>query len=39
MGQAPKQYIFFSHPKWSWAIALGYAASIVTHIFINASLF
>ncbi|MBL8902903.1 MAG: sodium:proton antiporter NhaD, partial [Rhizobiales bacterium] len=39
MGQAPGQYTFFSHLKWSWAIALGYAASIATHLFINASLF
>ena len=31
MGQAPGQYTFFSHLKWSWAIALGYAASIATH--------
>jgi Na+/H+ antiporter NhaD/arsenite permease-like protein len=39
MGQAVGQYTFFSHLKWSWAIALGYAASIATHFFINASLF
>jgi NhaD family Na+/H+ antiporter len=39
MGQAPKQYTFFSHLKWSWAIALGYAASILAHMFINAALF
>ncbi len=39
MGQAPGQYTFFSHLKWSWAIALGYAASIAAHIFINAALF
>lgn len=39
MGQAPGQYTFFSHLKWAWAIALGYAASIATHLFINASLF
>lgn len=39
MGQAPGQYTFFSHLKWSWAIALGYAASIATHLFINSALF
>jgi Na+/H+ antiporter NhaD/arsenite permease-like protein len=39
MGQAPGQYTFFSHLKWSWAIALGYAASIAAHLVINSSLF
>ena len=39
MGQARGHYTFFSHLRWSWAIALGYIASILTHIFINASLF
>jgi Na+/H+ antiporter NhaD/arsenite permease-like protein len=39
MGQAPGQYTFFSHLKWGWAIALGYAASIAAHLFINSSLF
>ncbi len=38
MGQAPGVYTFFSHLKWTWAIALGYALSIVTHLWINASL-
>jgi Na+/H+ antiporter NhaD/arsenite permease-like protein len=33
MGQAPGQYTFFSHLKWSWAIALGYAASIGAALF------
>lgn len=32
MGQAPKQYTFMSHLKWSWAIGLGYIASIVFHL-------
>ena len=36
MGQARGQYTFFSHLKWSWAIALGYAASIAVHLWINA---
>jgi Na+/H+ antiporter NhaD/arsenite permease-like protein len=39
MGQARGVYTFMAHLKWAWAIALGYAASIVTHFLINASLF
>lgn len=39
MGQAHGQYTFFSHLKWSWAIALGYAASIGVHLLVNARLF
>ncbi len=39
MGQAHGRYTFFSHLKWSWAIALGYAASIATHLWVNAALF
>jgi len=39
MGQAKGKYTFLSHLKWSWAIALGYAASIVVHIWINDDLF
>ncbi len=35
MGQARGIYTFFSHLKWSWAIALGYAASIWVHMVIN----
>ncbi len=35
MGQARGIYTFFAHLKWSWAIALGYAASIWAHILIN----
>lgn len=37
MGQARGVYTFFSHLKWSWAIALGYAASIWVHLLINSS--
>jgi len=33
------RYTFFSHLKWSWAIALGYAASIWVHLELNAHLF
>ena len=36
MGQARGGYIFFSHSTWTWAIALGYAAGIATHFWINA---
>jgi NhaD family Na+/H+ antiporter len=39
MGQARGQYTFFGHLKWAPVIALGYAASILTHFWINASLF
>lgn len=39
MGQARGAYTFFVHLKWTWAIALGYAASIWVHFLINAHLF
>jgi Na+/H+ antiporter NhaD/arsenite permease-like protein len=39
MGQARGIYTFFSHLKWTWAIALGYAASIGVHFLINARSF
>lgn len=39
MGQARGIYTFASHIKWMPVIALGYAASIWTHLWINASLF
>jgi len=39
MGQARGKYTFFGHLKWTPVIALGYAASIATHMWINASLF
>ena len=35
MGQARGQYTFFSHLKWSWAIALGYGLSIWVHFLVN----
>ena len=35
MGQARGVYTFFRHLKWTWAIALGYAASIWVHFLIN----
>ena len=39
MGQAKGYYTFFSHLRWTWAIALGYALSIACHFWINAVLF
>lgn len=39
MGLAQDRYTFSSHLKWTWAIALGYAASIATHLFVNAATF
>lgn len=39
MGQAHGTYTFFAHLKWTWAIALGYAASIGVHMLVNARLF
>ncbi|KZX76644.1 sodium:proton antiporter [Oleiphilus sp. HI0009] len=35
MGQARGYYTFFSHLKWTWAIALGYVASIAVHFWIS----
>jgi len=39
MGQAKGNYMFFSHLKWTPAIALGYGASILVHMWINARTF
>jgi NhaD family Na+/H+ antiporter len=39
MGQARGKYTFFSHLKWTPAIALGYVASILVHRWINGGLF
>jgi len=39
MGQARGIYTFFSHLKWTWAIAIGYAASIAAHFWVNAGAF
>jgi len=39
MGQARGAYTFFAHLKWTPAIALGYAASIWVHLWLNAELF
>ncbi len=39
MGIAHGKYTFSSHLKWTWAVALGYAASIGTHLVVNAAKF
>lgn len=39
MGQARGVYTFFAHLKWSWAVMLGYFASIGVHFLVNASTF
>ena len=39
MGQARGIYTFFAHLKWSWAIVLGYVASIWVHFQINSAAF
>jgi len=39
MGQARGVYTFFSHLKWTWAIALGYIASIYTHFLLTGMAF
>ena len=35
MGQVRGYYTFLSHLKWSWAIVLGYAISIMMHLWTN----
>lgn len=39
MGQARGVYTFAGHLRWSWAVALGYAAAIAVHLMVNAALF
>lgn len=39
MGSARGTYTFGAHMKWIWAVALGYAASIACHLWLNAPLF
>ncbi|SFV83197.1 Na+/H+ antiporter NhaD type [hydrothermal vent metagenome] len=38
MGQSKGLYTFVSHLKWMPVIALGYAASIAAHLWINSAL-
>jgi Na+/H+ antiporter NhaD/arsenite permease-like protein len=35
MGQARGTYTFTAHLKWTWAVGLGYAASIGAHLLLN----
>lgn len=39
MGQARGVYTFVAHLKWTWAVALGYVASIWVHFLINRAMF
>jgi NhaD family Na+/H+ antiporter len=39
MGIAQGKYTFSSHLKWTWAVALGYVASILAHMIVNAAKF
>jgi Na+/H+ antiporter NhaD/arsenite permease-like protein len=39
MGLAQDKYTFSSHLKWTWAVALGYVASIFVHMVVNAGKF
>ncbi len=39
MGQARGLYTFFAHLRWTWAIALGYGASIWVHFLVNGDQF
>lgn len=39
MGLARGTYSFSAHLRWAWAIALGYGAGVIVHIWWNAGLF
>lgn len=39
MGQAAGSYTMRSHLRWTWAIALGFVASIGAHLLLNRGLF
>jgi len=36
MGVSKGRYTFFSHLRWTWAIAIGYVAGILVHLWWNA---
>jgi Na+/H+ antiporter NhaD/arsenite permease-like protein len=38
MGLVRNHYTFMNHLRWAWAIALGYVASVLTHLWVNAVL-
>lgn len=37
MGQARGLYTFREHLRWSWAVLLGYIASIGVHLLVNGA--
>ena len=39
MGQARGVYTFTAHLRWTWAVAVGYAAAIAAHMLLNARTF
>jgi Na+/H+ antiporter NhaD/arsenite permease-like protein len=39
MGASRGQYTFFGHLRWTWAVALGYVASVALHLAINQRYF
>ncbi|WP_374273593.1 sodium:proton antiporter NhaD [Paenirhodobacter enshiensis] len=39
MGQARGTYTFMSHMKWSWAVGVGYVASILVQLTLNGRFF
>jgi Na+/H+ antiporter NhaD/arsenite permease-like protein len=39
MGIGKGAYTFVGHLKWSWALLLGYAASVAAHLILNRALF
>jgi len=38
MGLVRNHYTFINHLQWAWAIGLGYVASILTHLWVNAEI-
>jgi Na+/H+ antiporter NhaD/arsenite permease-like protein len=38
MGLVRNHYTFLNHLRWAWAIGLGYVASVLTHLWVNAAL-
>ncbi len=39
MGASEGKYTFFAHLRWTWAVALGYCASVLVHLWLNTSVF
>ncbi len=38
MGLVRNHYTFMNHLRWAWTIAIGYVASIQTHLWVNAAI-